>query len=221
LPGDETDITRLEEFYSSEPDSLMVVAALGQWYLRNRQRDDALSILQGIQDKQETTQSPFYLASMIAVLIDLGKLAEARSHLSLWPNQDRGHLYWATAGRVFDVADRNDAAAVDAYDHAISLWPGPVEWPMMHRKAQCLSRLGRKEEADSMRMESKRIELLMEAEVHQRLRQAMADLESPETVHQMVEFYEAIHRPREVNCWRDVLERLRAGKGQGMIPQGK
>jgi len=148
LPGDETDIKRLEEFYSSEPDSPMVVAAIAQWYLRNRQRDDALSILKAIPADKEATRSPFYLATMIAVLLDLGKMEEARSYFSLWQDQQRGHLYWTTAGRVLELADRNDTAAVDAYDRAISMWPGSVEWPVMHRKAQCLSRLGKKDAAE-------------------------------------------------------------------------
>lgn len=210
LPGDETDIRRLEEFYSSEPDSPMVVAAMGQWYFRNHQRTEALSVLKGIQRDKESTQSPFYLATIIAVLLDLGKMEEARSFFLLWPGNDRGHLYWSTSGRMFDLVDRDDNAAADAYDKAIALWPGPVEWPTMHRKSQCLSRLGRKEAAEATRTEARRIELLMEAEVHQRLRNAMVNLDSPETAQQMIDFYDAIHREREANCWREVLQRLRA-----------
>jgi len=208
FPGPESDIARLEEFYSSEPDSPLIVAALAQWYLRNHQRDEALQILMRIRNRNEALQSPFYVATSVAVLLEMGKLDEAKSNLEQWPKPTEGFVYWSTAGKVFDLVDRDDAAAVSAYDRALAIWPGPAEWSLMHRKAQCLARLGKKAEAEAVRNEARRVELQMEATAHQELRAALANLDSPETSTQMIDFYESLNREQEASCWRDIRNRL-------------
>lgn len=208
LPSEETDITRLEEFYSSEPQSPMVVAAMGQWYLRNRQREDALQVLKGISPESGAMKLPFYVSTLVSVLLDLGSLEEARTVFQEWPHPGYGYDYWIAAGRIRDLADRNNEAAIKAYDRALAIWPGQVDWPTMHRKSQCLARQGNKAAADTMREQSRSIELMMEPDVHQRLRAAMADLENPSTAAQMSEFYAKIRRDREAAEWRKVFDRL-------------
>ena len=78
----------------------------------------------------------------------------------------------------------------------------------MHRRAQCLARLGDREEAEKGRQESKRIERLMETEIHNKLRLALVDLKDPGTLKMMVEFYRSLNRARESTCWQTELERL-------------
>ena len=207
-PGPESDIARLEEFYSSEPDSPLILAALSQWYLHNHQRDEALQLLLRIRDRDDAFQSPFYVATLVAVMLEIGKLDEAKSELERWPQPTEGYAYWSTAAKVFEVIDRDAAAAVAAYDRALAVWPGPAEWSLMHRKAQCLARLGKKAEAESVRNDAKRVELQMEALTHQKLRAALANLDSPDTATQMLDFYQSLNREQEATCWQNVLNRL-------------
>ena len=49
----------------------------------------------------------------------------------------------------------------------------------------------------------------MEPEVHQRLRTALADLNSQETALQMIEFYNQLERKGEAEEWQKVLDELR------------
>jgi hypothetical protein len=78
----------------------------------------------------------------------------------------------------------------------------------MHRRAQCLSRLGNRDAADSTRTESRRVELLMEPEIHQKLLRVLIDLSDREALQEMVSFYRSLNRNREANLWLEVIERL-------------
>ena len=209
LPGEQSDLVRLEEFFSSEPESPMVVAALAQWYLRNRKRDEALAILTGIAETKEARNDSFFLSTYISALTETGDLEVAKQQFAAWPEGKNGYDYWITAGRIRDLVDRDNKLAGQAYDEALKIWPGPVDWPTMHRKSQCSARLGERDRATEERARSKKIELLMEPEVHQRLRTALADLNSQETALQMIEFYDQLERKGEAEEWQKVLDELR------------
>lgn len=209
LPGEQSDLVRLEEFFSSEPESPMVVAALAQWYLRNRKRDEALAILKGIAEKEDARSDSFFQSTYISALIETGQLEAAKQQFAAWPEGKNGYDYWITAGRISDLVDRDNKVAGQAYDEALKIWPGPVDWPTMHRKSQCSARLGERDRAAEERARSKKIELLMEPEVHQRLRNSLADLNSQETALQMIEFYNQLERKGEAEEWQKVLDELR------------
>ena len=209
----QTTLTRLKEFMAQEPQSPMICAALASWLIDVLERDEALLLLTRDGLSAEAFQNPHYVAAMVKVLMELGRLDEARDHFERWPEPLEGFVYWRTAGRLFEVADRNDKAAVEAYDKALSVWPGPADWSMMHRKAQCLNRLGIRDAAETVRVEAKRIELLMETEVHRTLRLALLDLRNPSSLRQMVEFYQAIRCELETKCWQNALDRLPHNSG--------
>ena len=208
LPGNHVDFVRLNTFLSNEADSPMVVAAKARFLIHLHKRDEAVGLLTGFSANEEALGNPYFLSALVTVLIDLGRLDEARRYFARWPQPGTGFLYWSVASRIFEVADRDDRSAVNACDAALSIWPGPVEWSIMHRKAQCLARLGDRSTADAMRKEAKRIELLMEPEVHQKLLLALTDLSSRESLLQMVRFYQSINRQREAECWQEVIDRL-------------
>jgi tetratricopeptide (TPR) repeat protein len=212
LPGEQSDIARLEEFFSSEPESPMVVAALAQWHLRNRKREEAMAILNEIAEKAEAKNNSFFLSTFISALIETGELEAAKQQFLFWPKGQSGYDYWVTAGRISDLIDRDNKAAGLAYDEALKIWPGPVDWSTMHRKSQCSARMGERDRASEERARSKKIELLMEPEVHQRLRNALADLNSQDTALQMIDFYNQLDRKGEAEEWQKVLDELRQGQ---------
>lgn len=209
-PGPDSDLARLEQFYSSEPEAPMVVAALAQWFLRNRERSEALDLLMRLPADGIATSDSFYVATVVTTLLDLGRLTEARDFFQKWPEPREGYDYWNSAGRIAELVDRDDQSAIHAYEQAVGIWPGPAEWPTMHRLAQCLARNGDRAKAEQVRQKAKQTELMMEGEVHQRLRTSLANLDSPDTARQMAEFYEKLGRARESDCWRDVEARLSA-----------
>ncbi len=211
LPGEQSDLARLEELFSSEPESPMVVAALAQWHLRNRKRDEAMAILRSVAEKDDAKNDSFFLSIFISALIETGELETAKQQFLLWPKGKNGYDYWVTFGRISDLVDRDNKAAGQAYDEALKIWPGPVDWPTMHRKSQCSARMGERDRATEERARSKKIESLMEPEVHQRLRKALADLTSQDTALQMLEFYKQLDRRGEAEEWQKVLDELRQG----------
>lgn len=218
--GPDTDLARIEQFYSSEPTAPTVVAALAQWYLRHRQRAEALELLMTIASDPQAAQDQFYLMTLCAAYLDLGRLAEARQAFERWPEPHSGFLYWSTAGRIFDLVDRDDPSAIDAYNKALAIWPGPAEWTLRHRKAQCQARHGDRAASVREREEAKVVEQLMEQPVHQKLRNALADLSRPETARQMAEFYDVLGRSREAKCWRELEVRLSARPASIYSPHG-
>ena len=76
-----------------------------------------------------------------------------------------------------------------------------------HRLAQILMRMNLRDEAAIMRNRSKELELQMEPNVHQPLREALAQPESIETQERMAQFYERIGRHRESSAWRELPHR--------------
>ncbi len=219
LPGDDISMERLNAFLANEPQAAMVVTAKARLLMHLREHEEALRLLLEISESNEALCDPQYLSALVTVLIDLGRTDEVRKYFETWPQSAGGFIYWHTAGLVFDVVDRDDTSAVKAYDSALSVWPGPAEWSIMHRKAQCLARLGDRTGADAVRDEARRIELLMETEVHQKLRLAMADLTNPEALQQMVRFYLSLRREREAKCWQDAIDRLPLQTGKVYSPR--
>jgi len=208
LPDDNTERIRLTTFLENEPSSSMMVAANARWLLHVNQREEALRTLEGMTDRAAAAREPFYVAAMVSVLMELGRTNEAREWFSKWPGKKAGFLYWSTAGRFFEVVERDTKSAVDHFTRALAVWPGPADWSLMHRRAQCLSRLGDREAAEAARAESRRIELLMESEVHQKLLRVLLDLSDPVALQEMVSFYQELNRQREVELWEQVIERL-------------
>lgn len=212
-----TENLRLSQFLANEPESSMVVAAYARWLLHARERDQAADLLKNFPAFDTALGDPYFVSVLVDLMIDLGRLDDARLYFDRWPLPRDGFLYWQTAGRVFEIVERNDKSAVDAYDRALAIWPGPAEWSVMHRRAQCLSRLGDRLNAELGRQESKRIELLMDTDVHKKLRLALVDLKSVDTMKQMVSFYTALHRSQEAKCWQSELDRLISLPARGRL----
>ncbi len=208
VPNDFVSRNRLSAFMKNESDSAVVVAANARALLDSRERDAAVELLLGVENLDSAIQNHFFLFTLIEAMLELGRLEEAKSFFGKWRTSRDGYFFWRTAGRIAEIAERNDKPAVEAYDKALNIWPGPAEWTLMHRRAQCLARLGDREEAEKGRQESKRIERLMETEIHNKLRLALVDLKDPGTLKMMVEFYRSLNRARESTCWQTELERL-------------
>lgn len=208
LPSEETERLRLTSFFEKDPKSPMIVAAYARWLLHVNQREEASRVLNGFADRRAAEGEPFFVAASVSVSIELGQLDEAREWFLKWPGDKKGFLYWSTAGRYFDLVERDWKSAADNYSRALTVWPGPADWSLMHRQAQCLSRLGEREAAEVARAESRRIELLMEPVVHQKLRKVLVDLSDRIALQEMVSFYRSLNRDREANLWLDVIARL-------------
>lgn len=200
---------RLSTFLEREPDSPITAAAMAQWHLRNRRRDAALEVLQGIPDYASVNE-PFFVGTLAEVLLALGKTKQAATVFENWTTATTGYQYWRVAGIIEQEVFSDFAKAVECYDRALAIWPGPSDWLTMHRRFRCLAVLGRGEAAADARRRSEQVESLMELELHQRLKRALLDLRDPSGLAELVTFYGSLDRPWEKQAWQAVIDRLQS-----------
>ncbi len=204
---DTVTLARLAAFRSNEPDSALARAAEASFMIHLRDREPAIALLRDQWQRPGGASNDFLMSTLIDVLLETGRLDEAQVIFERWP-AGSSFRWLRTAGRMQQIVYQQDAEAVELFDRALPVWPGPIDWSMLHFKAQSLAKLGRREESEAVRLRAREIELLMELPVHQELRQALADLQRPENLRKMANFYRKIGREREASEWDRHRERL-------------
>lgn len=194
-------VMRLATFQRNEPESAITLAVNAAHLIQLRDRETALPLLEKVQSTPEALSSDFFFSVWVNLLLELGRLPEATAWLKAYTGPETGHLFDRTVGRMEQTIFRRDAVALEHFERALAVWPGPMDWSLMHFKAQSLARLGRREEADQTRARAKEIELLMELPVHQKLRQRLLNLSDPATLREMENFYRALGRNWEAQEW--------------------
>jgi tetratricopeptide (TPR) repeat protein len=205
-----TELRRYRRFQQAEPDRPLAFVCEACWLHREGDPSAALGLLDETRKKLDTAEShPFFLMTLMAVLVDLGEYHRAEAALEKWPPPHEGFDYWKWRAIIEDEVRGDGQAALVAYDRALSLWPGPVDWRLHNRKAGCLRRMGDQQAAEKEQARAKKIETLMETEVHRRIRFALGQLDSPAMLETVIDFYDQLDRQREAQAWSDVVRRLR------------
>lgn len=206
------EYVRLKEHRDAEPGEPVNHAALARWFQHDGDHTTALSLLEQGLKIPGAEKDPYFLSILLATLFERGELDRARQFFEGWPEPREGYEYWRWAGMLADEADRNYPAAVKAYDQALAIWPGPVDWRTMYRRANCLARMRQPEAASAAREQAKALESQMNTEVHMSLREALDDtnLQDRGKLLKVQEFYRALGRPREVAAWQEILDQLPA-----------
>lgn len=199
--GDGVVVMRLATFQRNEPDSAITLAVNAAHLIQLRDRESALPLLEQVQSTSEALSSDFFLSVYVNLLLELGRLPEAQAWFEAYNGPQTGYLFDRTVGRLEQTIFRRDEVALRHFERALAVWPGPMDWSLMHFKAQSQARLGRREEADQTRTRAKEIEVLMELPVHQKLRQRLLNLSDPATLREMENFYRALGRTWEANEW--------------------
>ena len=200
-------LRRLSAFAEREPDSPVIAAALAQYWLRNRQRDTALKVLEQVPNTGSVSD-PFYIATLAEVLLELGQLEQAKAVFSRWANPTKGYRYSRIAGMIAQLVDNDFDRAAKLYGTAVADWPGPSDWLTMHRRFRCLAVLGKTDEASIVQQQSEAVEELMGLEYHKKLKDAFRFLDSPDRLQEVVEYYKSLHREWEHREWEAVVARI-------------
>jgi tetratricopeptide (TPR) repeat protein len=201
---------RLLRFRQLEPDGPVGYAALAQWLQQMGDPTGAVQLLE-LAEKNVPPQDqrhPFLLATRAAAAHDLGNYDALAQQLESWPQPPEGFEYWLWLGIFREEAQGDFRGALEAYEKAIEGWPGDADWRTRTRMANCATRLGETARAEELRQAAQRLQQLMEEDVHQQLRAALARTDDPEAFLEMAQFYDELDRP-EAACWREQLERLR------------
>ena len=201
---------RLVGFRGADPDSAPANAAMARWFQSKGDLRFALELLDGalVARPEEAGKDPFFLGTLVDVLIDLGEMDRAGEVFAGWPEGDRSRAHWLATGRVEQEVRDRPAEAAAAYEEALKVWPGPIDWRSMHRAATCQARAGNGERAAELRARAGELEGLMDEKAHAGLRKALVRLDNREELRQLVDFYRKIERPVEAEAWGAFIESL-------------
>ena len=202
--SDDVVLARLKAFQEHEPQAVSTATARAAFLVHLRDRETALQVLEAVSEQADAAGNMFFLATWIDLLLDLGRLDDAKAWFARWGAAKDHFLYHRTAARVLQIVDRDDQAAISELNQALQIWPGPVDWSLLHFRAQSEARLGQREAAERSRARAKEIEVLMELEAQQPLRRALLDLSRADNVGILAEFYRQLDRPREVEAWKQL-----------------
>ncbi len=215
------EFRRLQQFRFAEPDSAVAAAALSRLFLRRGIRAKAQEFLESARSVAGAFDDPYYVASWIALWMDLGEFEQAEQLFTHWPGERSGYEYWKWEGIICDEVRHDDRGAVAALERAGSVWPGGLDWQLLFRKAHCLVRMKADREAEQVRSHASSVEHMMEPEVQKAVRQALQHLEDPDQLAVVVDFYRKLGRPREADFWEAyriaIAERLRSFAPAGAL----
>lgn len=202
-----TELQRLEAFRENEPTAAVNHATVARWYSLEGNPKEALRLL---QEALEATESPledqFFVSTLVQVLFDLGEFDAAKRSFQAWPGARSGYEYSRLDAILADEIDQDYKHAIDGYRQVVSVWPGQADWRIQYRMARCLAKAGNTIAAEEMRQRAKKVELLMEEEVHTPLRRTLASPDKLETCQRMSQFYEQLGLTFEAEQWRTQVE---------------
>ena len=205
------ELRRLQRFRLAEPDTAVAAAALSRLFLRQGIRAQAQESLESARLVAGALDDPYYVASWIALRMDLGEFEQAEELFARWPGEHSGYEYWKWEGIICDEVRHDDRGAVAALEKAGAVWPGGLDWQLMFRKAHCLVRMKSDSQADEARAQAASIERMMEPDIQRSVGRALRHIEDPEQVAVVVDFYRKLGRPREADFWENHrIEQARA-----------
>jgi tetratricopeptide (TPR) repeat protein len=204
-----TENQRFVLFRNAERDGPLGHAALARWFLEEGDPQFARKLLdEALPQVSQNPDHPFLLATRVNTLYDLGDFAAAAELFDRWPDPRVGYEYWRWRAILFDDVHDDYEQALAAYDQALRVWPGSADWRTRFRKANCLAKMRRPDEADRERAAAKVIEELMAEDIHKRLRKTLNRLDDRNGLETVVAYYEQLGRPREVAGWREYIDGL-------------
>ncbi|HEY2252288.1 MAG TPA: hypothetical protein VGH74_14540 [Planctomycetaceae bacterium] len=220
-PHDESylmpELRRLQRFRLAEPDSAVAAAAMSRLFLRQGIRAKAQEFMESARSVAGAFDDPYYVASWIALWMDLGEFEQAEKLFTRWPGEHAGYEYWKWEGIICDEVRQDDRGAVAALERAGSVWPGELDWQLMFRKAHCLVRMKEDRQAEQVRTRASTVERMMEPENQMPVRQALRHIDDPQQIAVVVDFYRKLGRSREAEFWeshREQTLRLRQGESR-------
>lgn len=212
-PSAMADLRRLVRFRDREPESPTAHAALARWFLLYQNAaDEAIEVLREASAAESPFDSRFFVATLTTACLELGWYEQAKEYFARWPNPREGYHFWKLSGIIAQEVDQDFRAAISAYNRALQVWPGEMDWQLRFRKAHCLTRVGDIERALSVRQEATEVQKLMETSVQREMRTALAKLDDPHAIMKVEKFYRDLGRNREAACWRKELTRLRVAR---------
>lgn len=205
LPNSDSELRRFEMFIKDEPEASLGYAAAVLWCVQNHKIEQAAEFLARAKKLADAAQTPLMSAAAISVALEQGQFSAAAELLDQWPEPRAGYDFFKYQGTILDEVRRDIPAAVTAYRAAIQAETGDAEWTTQNRLVHCLHKLGDHAAAEALQKQAKIVEELMEAPVHQRIRNGLINLRDPRGLQPVLELYQALGRQRAVTAWQAVM----------------
>lgn len=196
------ELKRLAAFRQAELNEPLLHAAIGKWFLEEGDLEQAQEVMDAARSIPSAMNEPVFVFVLASIAIESGRLEQAAAVFDQWPEPREGFAYWKTAGLLQENLHRNYVAASAAYVKAIENWPGHADWRCQFRHASCLALSGQKELAETVRRHAMEVQQLFRPEHRKRLHQALMAPNEPPNRDVILEFYQTLRRPDEVEYWR-------------------
>lgn len=212
-PGQPTDeqvaLKRVQSFMNSEPKSALGYVATARWLQNQEDPEGAQQVLNlALTEADDVEQTVYWFTVAVDIQDLLGQLDQAVELVEKWPEPRDGFDYWRCRATVEHRAQGNLEEALVSYDKALSFWPGPIDWSVRNMKASCLRELGRGEEALKETERAAEVERLMRDDVQQEIFKALMNMNDPQGLKRLVQFYQDLEMPRERDAWQAVVDQL-------------
>ncbi len=207
---------RYIRFRNAEPESPLCYAALARWFQLSGDSRFALESLEKGRDKMQNEEhDPFYLATMISLLIEQGEFDRADECFQKLAQTAHRLRILAGEGQILQEVRGEYAEAIQAYDRALHDWPGPARLadPQSQGKLPG-SAAGPGRSRPRARASQGHREL--DGRKGAPAAALCAGLpDDPELLQELVDFYQKIDRPREATAWSEHIARLRSQPSSG------
>lgn len=206
IPASVNLLVRLRE---SQPEAQFVHAALATYYLERGQPKSSLELLKEAPDLAQAMKDPFFVSVLFESLVDLGENEKATTCFEQFPQPHAGYLYWRSNAMFHHHVKEDTAAAVRAYEEALSTWPAKFDWGLMTKLSECLRKIGRSDDAENIleRVKQLTTRILTEEKTIQ-LRDKLRRLNDPAVAGELCEIYTEFGLMKEANAWAEHQEKL-------------
>jgi tetratricopeptide (TPR) repeat protein len=206
IPASISLLVRLRE---SEPEAHFVHAALATYYLERGQPKSSLELLKESPDLAQAMKDPFFVSVLFESLVDLGENEKATTCFEQFPEPHADYLYWRSKAMFHHYVTEDAAAAVDAYEEALTKWPAKFDWGLMTKLSECLRKIGRGDDAEGIqkRVNQLTTRILTEEKTSQ-LRDKLRRLNDPAVAGELCEIYTEFGLMKEANAWGEHRQKL-------------
>ena len=215
IPASISLLVRLRE---SEPEAHFVHAALASYYLERGQPKSSLELLKESPDLAQAMKDPFFVSVLFESLVDLGENEKATTCFEQFPQPHSDYLYWRSKAMFHHYVTEDAAAAVHAYEEALTKWPAKFDWGLMTKLSECLRKIGRSDDAETIQERVKQLttRILTEEKTTQ-LRDKLRRLNDPAVAGELCEIYTEFGLMKEANAWGEHQEKL-STSGPSLLP---
>ena len=195
---------RLLAFRDAEPGQQLPQVALAYWFYIRSDGKQAKLLLDELAPEQIDLSDPLYLITAVNTYFEVGEIELAATLHQYWKDETYFE-YWRQKGVIEQDYENDPRQAVDSFQRALTIWPGPIDPSIYFRLETCLKTIGDQENASKYRKLGEEMRNTTSSERIRELQQILLEGElNQENCEKFVSFYETLGRQIEMQYWRSL-----------------